>query len=130
MTLLVGLHGANIPFASGGPQFTLENVVPPWRAVDLIAAEIRMVEYVEEIHAELHSDAFRQLEVLVDRQVRIQEARTTTIASRLHVRMNGADLIADEREGIRIEDLITLRDAATLSRAQSMDVACFVDWRC
>src|SRR5580704_8313449 len=70
--------------------------------VDLIVAEIRMVEYVEEIHAELHSDAFRQLEVLIHRQVGIQETRTATVPARLGVRRDGADLIADKREGVRI----------------------------
>lgn len=71
-------------------------------ALQRVATEIRMIEQVEEIQAELHAESLRQLEVLVDREIRVDQARTRTISPWLGIRGNRSQFVADQGEGSRI----------------------------
>ena len=64
-----------------------------------ITTEIRVVEHVEQVEAELQVDPIAELEVLVDRQIGVQQARTMAVAARLHVRHDGSDLVSDQSKG-------------------------------
>lgn len=94
--------------------------VSHWGEVSLVSAEVRVVQGVEEIQAELKSESLLKVPVLVDREVRIDQLWTMTDTARSGVGWDRADLIADQGEGIRIDDLISTRTAAVaaLSRGE------------
>src|SRR4051812_43940350 len=71
-----------------------------------VAAEVRMVQQVEGVQAELCFDFFAELPVLVERDIRVDHARSGAIAAGRHVVGQGPDLPSDERERFGIEDLV------------------------
>jgi hypothetical protein len=72
--------------------------------VDLIGAELGLVEEVEELHAELHGHAFCDLEVLVHGEVRIGDSGSFATTNALVAEATNLEVV--DCEGIGIEPLV------------------------
>src|SRR5260221_972534 len=76
----------------------------PSCALDVGRVKVRVVKDVEEVHAETHPEPLLNPPVLVDSHVPIDIMRTVASAARRIA--NRPDLEADERERVRIKDLV------------------------
>src|SRR5436305_15193569 len=75
-------------------------------SVDLIATEVCMVKGVESLHSELDLQALSSLEVLVERQVGVEQLGS--LADSAGSIAHCADLEVIERKGGRVKDLVTV----------------------
>ena len=81
-------------------------IAAPKVGVDQVTPEIGMIESIESIQPELHSQLFQRLEVLVQREIKVHVVRTEAGAAGSI--SDGAHSKSGEGESCRIENLIAI----------------------
>lgn len=76
--------------------------------VALIRAKIGMVEQIESVKTKLHGNPLTGLPVLIDGKVCVDETRAVAVTTRCSVRLERAKMVADQRDGVGVDDLIAL----------------------
>jgi len=86
-----------------------------------------MIEQIEGIHAELNRYPVTDFPVFVERQVCTDKAWAMAVAARRCVGIKRSQVVAQKRDGIRIDDLVSTlaaRASLALERALIADQAC------
>src|SRR5260370_21978802 len=73
-----------------------------------VGVEVRMVEEVEEVNAELHAIVFLEVPVLGQLHINVPGIRAKASATSHHLGISSAKMVANQGEGCGVQDLIAV----------------------